>query len=58
MVRQLQQRGHHTSLLRIAPDISVMDNFVDVPPYTHSPHLKLELAGYVTTSLGIVVRRK
>jgi hypothetical protein len=58
MIRQLQHKGHDTSVIRIAPDISPIDSYVDVPPYTHHPHLKLQLAGFVTTSIGIVVRRK
>ncbi len=58
MVRQLQQLGHDTSVIRIAPDISAVDSYVDVPPYTQNPHLKLQLAGFVTTSVGIVVRKK
>jgi hypothetical protein len=58
MVQQLHKRGHETSLIRIAPDTSVIDSFVDVPPYTHRPHLKLQLEGFVATSIGIVIRRK
>lgn len=34
-----------------------LDYHVDVPPYTHDPHLKLHLFGHTTTSMGVVVRR-
>jgi SAM-dependent methyltransferase len=34
------------------------DYHVDIPPYSHDPHLKLHLMGHTTTSIGIVVRRK
>ena len=33
------------------------DYHVDVPPYSHDPHLKLHLMGFTTTSIGIVVRK-
>lgn len=41
----------------MAPDAHPLDYHVDVPPYSFSPHLKLQLGKYVATSAGIVVRR-
>jgi hypothetical protein len=32
------------------------DYHVDVPPYSHDPHLKLHLMGFTTTSIGLAVR--
>jgi hypothetical protein len=58
LVKILRDRGHETSVIKVAPDTTVIDGFVDIPPYTHNPHLKLQLDGYVTTSIGIIVRRK
>lgn len=57
LISRLRQRGHMVEDLKIAPDSFFLDNYVDVPPYTHNPHLKLELLGYVVTSVGIVVRK-
>lgn len=57
LVEELRDRGHAVQEFRIAPDRFVMDSFVDVPPYRHYPHLKLQLEQYVTTSVGLVVRR-
>lgn len=34
-----------------------MERKVDRPPYTHDPHLRVEMAGRVVTSIGLVVRR-
>ncbi len=31
------------------------DYHVDVPPYSHDPHLKLLIAKYIVTSIGIVI---
>lgn len=52
----LREQGHE---IRLNFDRGVLpfDYHVDVPPYTHDPHLKLHLMGYTTTSVGIVVQR-
>ncbi len=36
----------------------LLDQFVDIPPYSHNPHLKLQLGRYVTTSIGLIIRRR
>lgn len=33
------------------------DKFIDVAPYCHDPHLKLQLWQYVTTSIGLIIRK-
>ena len=57
IVDALRDRGHDVQPFRPAPDAHVLDFHVDVPPFAHDPHLKLEVGGFVTTSAGIVVRR-
>ena len=57
LVRRLRERGHEVEDFRIGPTAHVLDFHVDVPPYTGNVHLKLLLANYVATSVGIVVRR-
>ena len=57
LVRVLCDRGHLVKPFVIAPDSHYYDFYVDVPPYTHNPHLKLLLGKYVTTSVGLVVQR-
>jgi SAM-dependent methyltransferase len=34
-----------------------LDQYVDLPPYNHDRHIKLQLLGYTTTSIGIVVKK-
>jgi SAM-dependent methyltransferase len=51
------QMGFEVAPLIIAPDLFFMDNYVDVPPYTQHPHLKLDLEGYVATSVGLIIRK-
>jgi len=57
LIDRLRARGHHVEDLRIGPAAHALDFHVDVAPYSHDLHLKLLLAGFVTTSVGIVVRR-
>jgi hypothetical protein len=58
LIAELQERGHKVLPLAVAQDRYVLDSFVDVPPYhLEGAHLKLELEGYVVTSVGIVVER-
>lgn len=57
LVRRLRERGHEVEEFRLGPTAHALDFHVDTPPYTGNAHLKLLLANYVTTSVGIVVRR-
>lgn len=57
LISELRTLGHEVDEFVVAPDSTVIDGFVDRPPYLHRPHLKLELDGFVTTSAGIVIRR-
>jgi hypothetical protein len=57
LVERLRERGHAVDEVRIAPDLNPLDFYVDVPPYSHNPHLKLSLMGYTSTSVGLVIRR-
>lgn len=36
---------------------SEIDKYIDAPPYKHDPHLKLQLGQYITTSVGLIVRK-
>ncbi len=58
LASELTRRGHEVvQRFSVAPDSHYMDGFVDLPPYRQSPHLKLALFDFTTTSVGIVVRR-
>ncbi len=58
LVARLRALGHEVQPFVVAPDSHVLDFHVDLPPYGGEPHLKLRLENYVTTSAGIVVRKK
>lgn len=57
LVKRLEAAGHQVAPLDFAPGQAPLDQYIDLPPYADEPHLKLALAGYVTTSFGIIVRR-
>ena len=56
-IERLRALGHDVEELRVAPDAFYLDHYVDLPPYRQRLHLKLELAGHVATSVGLVIRR-
>jgi hypothetical protein len=57
LLAQLAGMGHEVWPLNLHPGTSQLDQVIDLPPYS-SPHLKLALRGFVSTSIGIVVRRR
>lgn len=57
LVQELRERGHIVDPILVGPASHPLDFHIDTPPFSQDPHLRLKLAGYVTTSIGIVVRR-
>jgi len=54
---ELTARGHEIEPFDLAIGSAPEDRHVDRPPYTQRPHLRLELGGYVTTSVGLIIRK-
>jgi hypothetical protein len=54
---RLRADGHEVRLTFDLGD-APSDYHVDVPPYSHDPHLKLHLMGFTTTSYGLIIRRR
>jgi hypothetical protein len=63
--RRLTAQGHHVEPLDLDPGSDELDRFVDPPPYYESAkepygrikHLRLNLAGYASTSIGLIIRK-
>jgi hypothetical protein len=53
---KLTARGHHVQPIVVGPQNNAIDLHVDTAPYTPI-HLRLKVAGFTTTSVGLVVRR-
>ena len=57
VIHELIADGHHVEPLNLWPGATPVDEHIDLPPFS-SPHLKLELEGFTTTSVGIVVTKR
>lgn len=57
LICELEDRGHVVEPFKVAPDSLVIDGYVDTPPYLSSPHLKLSIGSFASTSAGLVIRR-
>jgi 2-polyprenyl-3-methyl-5-hydroxy-6-metoxy-1,4-benzoquinol methylase len=53
---RLIEAGHEVWPLNFHPGTTELDEHIDLPPFS-MPHLKLALQRYVSTSIGIAVRR-
>lgn len=56
LLRKLALAGHEVFPLNLCTGDEKIDQYVDVPPFS-LPHLKLQVSGFTTTSLGIIVRK-
>ncbi len=56
LLSRLRAAGHEVWPINLHPGYAELDAFIDTPPYA-LPHLKLTVAEYVTTSIGLVIRR-
>jgi len=57
LAERLTARGHVVAPFDFDPGLAPLDRYIDVAPYRASPHLKLALEGYATTSFGLIVRK-
>jgi hypothetical protein len=57
LLSKLQQAGHQVEPLDLTPGTTFIDRYVDVPLYQGEPHLRLRLAEYDCTTVGIIITR-
>lgn len=57
LLSELALEGYQVADLNLDSGGGAIDAFIDMPPYKQDPHLKLMLEKYVSTSIGIVVRK-
>ena len=55
ILERLADLGHEARPLNLHPGTTSVDEHIDLPPYA-LPHLKLRVADYVSTSIGLVAR--
>ena len=57
LAARLMAAGHSVMPLNFHPGDAALDAHVDLPPYA-LPHLKLQVAQFAATSIGIIVRKR
>jgi hypothetical protein len=55
---KLQAQGHHVEPIDLSPGAAELDRHVDRPPYSGDRHLRLDLFGYASTSIGLIIRKR
>jgi hypothetical protein len=58
LVSRLTRAGHDVHPVDYDPGEALIDGYVDLPPYRHEPHLRLRIAKYDCTSIGLIVARR
>ena len=53
---RLTAQGHKVMPLNLFPGVTQVDAHIDAPPWS-SPHLKIQIMNFVTTSIGLIVQR-
>lgn len=54
---ELEAEGYTIAPFNFNPGKEPVDQHIDAPPYSSSPHLKIKLEGYVSTSIGLIVTK-
>ena len=57
LMHELIAEGHVVETLNLWPGATPTDEHIDLPPFSH-PHLKLVLAGSMSTSIGLIVTKR
>ena len=52
---ELELQGYVVAPFNFNPGDTPVDKHIDCPPFSPSPHLKLKLGQYATTSIGLIV---
>ena len=56
VVDKIRGQGHFVEEIDFSLGRLPQDYFVDVPPYSAEPHLWLQIADYVITSIGLIIQ--
>jgi len=58
LAERLIAQGHDVIPITFDSGDTDLDRFIDLPPYSSDTHLKLQLLRWVSTSFGMIVRKK
>ena len=57
LAERLEQAGHYVEPLDLSPGTTLVDGYIDLPPYHNEPHLRLRIGEYDCTSVGLIITR-
>jgi hypothetical protein len=57
MANRLTNLGYSVAPLDLEPRMGFVETVIDLPPYRHSPHLRLRIDKYDCTSVGIIITK-
>ena len=57
IVAALRDAGHDVEPLDLSTGTRELDRHIDVAPYCQDRHLRLDLFGYASTSIGLIIRK-
>lgn len=57
LVKRLTAQGHEV-YVNYNFGSGKLDKYIDLPPYKSKEHLKLSISNYVSTSIGLIIRKK
>jgi 2-polyprenyl-3-methyl-5-hydroxy-6-metoxy-1,4-benzoquinol methylase len=58
IVDRLRSEGHEVASLSFDVGDGPLDRFIDIPPFAHSPHLKLAIGKFPCTCFGLAITKK
>jgi hypothetical protein len=58
VIARLRRQGHVVEPLDLTVGTAELDRHVDASPYSQDRHLRLDLFGYASTSIGLVIHKK
>jgi len=57
IVLALRGQGHDVEPIDLATGARELDCYIDRPPYTQDRHLRLDLSGFASTSIALIIRK-
>ena len=57
LIQRLRSQGHWVAEMDWSTGDRPVEQYLDLPPYRHNPHLTTAIEGFATTSVGIIVRK-
>lgn len=56
IVQTTRELGYEIEI-DLDPGTQMGNSCVDLPPYTHNPHLRLQILNWVSTSIGLIIKK-